>query len=163
MPRKGRFEFDPDNTTADGHYIVGKNRPPEKGKFRPGDGRPRGRRPKGTRNLTSDLREELNGLVTVTVAGEKKRVSRQRAIVMRLADNAVKGQNPAIAMTLEYQQRLVEPLLAVEQERAADEVYDYKLLTLDEMRAMEYFLAKASGQKLPDRIPQIIMKRSACA
>ena len=91
----------PGNLGPDGRYLVGKGKPPESGKFRAGDGRQRGRRRKGTKNLATDLMEELDARVTVTVGGTSKRITRQRAIVMRMADNATKGQNPAIAMTLD--------------------------------------------------------------
>jgi hypothetical protein len=89
-------------------------------KFRTGDGRQRGRRRKGTKNLATDLREELDARVIVTVGGSSKKITRQRAILMRLADNATKGQNPAIAMALDYKQRLVEPLFAKEREAIAE-------------------------------------------
>ena len=114
MPRKKRFEYDLSNTTEDGHYIVGKGRPPESGQFKKGDGRQRGRRPKGTNNLATDLREELGARVKVTVGGKPDKVTRQRSIVMRLADNATKGQNAAIALILNYQQTLVDPALGSE-------------------------------------------------
>ena len=141
MSRKGRFGFDPTNTTADGHYKVGKGRPPEHGKFRKGDGRQRGRRPKGTKNLAADLREELSSSVAVTVGGVPRKVSRQRAIVMRLADNATKGQTSAIALALEMQQRLVDPLL--EQEKlVCNRERDLSCLTDLELRVMIYLTAK---------------------
>ena len=47
--RKRGRDHAPDNVDAKGDYVVGKNRPPESGKFRAGDGRPRGQRKKGTR------------------------------------------------------------------------------------------------------------------
>lgn len=47
------------NTNEDGSYKVGKNKPPEHGMFRAGDGRPRGRRKKGTKNLATDLAKSL--------------------------------------------------------------------------------------------------------
>ena len=134
-----------------GEYLVGKNRPPESGKFRAGDGRPRGRRKKGTKNLATDFNEEMAALVTVVVNGTARRVTRQRAILMRLADNAMKGQNPAIGMTLEYRQRLADPVEIRKQDtQIQEEQYDYSRLTLEERRYLERILTKASGQKLSD-------------
>ena len=148
MPRKSRFSFDPDNTTSDGHYIVGKGRPPEHSKFKKGDGRPRGRRPKGTRNLATDLREELDSRVTVTVGGVPKKVSRQRAIVMRLTDNATKGQNSAIALALEYQSRVVAPILErEEQQKSSRRKEDFSLLTYVEMHVLTYLLTRSYGEE----------------
>jgi hypothetical protein len=93
---KGRGEYAPDNMDGNGNYLVGKGRPPQSGKFRAGDNRKRGRRKRGVRNLAMDLREELDAQLVVTVSGVKKKVSRQRAVVMRLAENALKGNNRAI-------------------------------------------------------------------
>ena len=67
---KGARPQAPGNVTLDGDYIVGKGKPPDSGKFRAGDGRQRGRRPKGTRNLATDLRAELDARVTVNVGAE---------------------------------------------------------------------------------------------
>ena len=154
----GRYA--PGNVSSDGNYVVGKGKPPESGKFRAGDGRQRGRRRKGTKNLATDLREELDARVTVTVGGTSRKISRQRAILMRLADNATKGQNPAIAMALQYQLRLVDPILAEEQKRqTAKDSPDWGLLSRDERRAMEYLFSKAAGVKPPGDPPEIIFGR----
>lgn len=150
----------PGNVGSDGDYLVGKGKPPESGKFRTGDGRQRGRRRKGTKNLATDLREELDARVTVTVGGSSKKITRQRAILMRLADNATKGQNPAIAMALDYQQRLVEPLFAKEQEAmAAKERPNFRLLTLDERLGLEYLMTKSFGQKFNGSLPRILNEK----
>lgn len=45
------------NVRDDGSYLVGKARPPQATRFAKGDGRPRGRRPKGTRNLATEWDE----------------------------------------------------------------------------------------------------------
>ena len=158
MPRRKRFGSDPSNTAENGDFIVGKARPPESGKFRKGDGRTRGRRPKGTNNLATDLRKELGSSVAVTVGGVPKKVSRQRAIVMRLADNATKGQNSAIALTLEYQQRLVDPALArEEQQRLAQTKQDFSRLSIDELRILRYLMSKSYEDKsAPDSMIGVI-------
>ena len=158
---RGPGRYTPGNAGPDGEYLVGKGKPSESGKFRTGDGRQRGRRSKGTKNLATDLREELDARVTVTVGGTSKKITRQRAIVMRMADNATKGQNPAIAMALDYQQRLVGPLLAKEQEaKSAKDQFNWHLLSLDERRVMEGLYLKARGQKLPPGAPQVTYDRS---
>jgi hypothetical protein len=148
MPRKRRFEFDASNTTADGHYIVGKGRPPESQQFKKNDGRQRGRRPKGTKDLATDFREELGSRVTVTVGGVSKKVSRQRAIVMRLADNATKGQNQAIALALDYQRTLVDPLVQSEgRSKLADCGQDFSRLSVEEIKIMRYITGKLEGKE----------------
>jgi hypothetical protein len=146
MPRKRRFEFEPTNTTADGHYIVGKGRPPEHGKFRAGDGRQRGRKPKGTKNLATDFREEFESRVPATVGGVHKKVSRQRAIVMRLVDSAIKGQISAVDLALACHERLVAPM--VERDEQANPPArnpDLARLSLDELRVMSFLTKKVEG------------------
>ena len=150
MPRKERFGFDPSNTAPDGHYIVGKGRPPEAGKFRKGDGRKRGRRSKGTKNLATSLQETLEGKVLVNVKGVPKQVSRQDAILMRLADNATtKGQNSAIALILDLQQRLVDPRLA-EQDAVPARNPKLKKLSSDELDTLLYLTAKLEDADMSD-------------
>lgn len=145
--RKRPGEFAPHNMDEDGNFIVGKGRPPEHGKFQKGDNRKRGRRKKGTRSLATDLREELESMVTVTVNGVPMRVTRQRAVMMRLNDNAGKGQNPAINLLVELQQKLVQPLIAKElAEQENESQVDYKKLTLEELAALEYLLSKAHNE-----------------
>ncbi len=139
--RKSRGEFAADNMDADGNYLVGKSRPPESGKFRAGDNRKRGGRKMGVRNLATDLREELETHLIVTVGGQQKKVSRQRAVLMRLADNASKGHNGAISLLVKLQQDIVEPLLA--QELAGKANFATDDLLMSELAAM--FGAKGEG------------------
>jgi hypothetical protein len=64
---------------------VGYARPPRATQFRRGNsGNPRGR-PKGARNLLSDLRAELSAETRVTEAGRQITVTKQAAIVKSLA------------------------------------------------------------------------------
>ena len=155
MPRKTRFGYDPENTAADGQYIVGKGKPPEHGKFRSGDGRQRGRRAKGTKNLTADFREEFGSTVSVTVGGVTKKVSRQRAILMRLADNATKGQNSAIALALEYHERLVSPSLErEEQQKRSVQSHDFSDLSVAELKVLSFIMSK--GEDDVDFVSDIV-------
>ena len=147
MPRKKGGGFDPTNTTEDGDYIIGKGRPPESGQFKKGDGRERGRRPKGTNNLATDLREVLAARVKVTVGGKPKKVTRQRSIVMRLADSATKGQISAIALSLNLQQALVDPVLEVDgQIKLEDRDRIIERTSFAEMEVMFYINCKIEGR-----------------
>ena len=80
---------------GEGDYIVGRGRPPEKHRFRKGrSGNLKGR-PKGTKNLKTDLVEELSERVKVTENGRKLTVSKQRLIIKVLTAKAVKGDTKA--------------------------------------------------------------------
>jgi Family of unknown function (DUF5681) len=75
----------------DSDGAVGYGRPPVGSRFKPGQsGNPRGR-PKGTRNLLSDLRDELSEKIRIREGGKELRVSKQRAFVKSLVAAAVKG------------------------------------------------------------------------
>lgn len=80
---------------------VGYGRPPRHSQFRPGQsGNPAGR-PKGRRNLHTELIEELNETVEITEKGEKKQITKQRAIVKALVAKAAGGDIRVLSMILE--------------------------------------------------------------
>lgn len=139
-------DYAPGNMDGNGNYLVGKGRPPENGKFRAGDNRKRGRRAKGTRNLASDLREELETVMTVMVGGKPRRVTRQRAVVMRLADNAGKGRDRSIEHLFKLQQALVEPLLG---QGSGVEFRDLSHLSDEELDLLQLAAVKFAGADIP--------------
>lgn len=95
-PSGGR-RFKQGNVGPDGDYIVGKGRPPKHSQFAEGDGRKRGRRPKGQRNFDGEFAAEAQRKVTIREGGKERRVSKQRSAIIRAFDNAgAKGQNQAI-------------------------------------------------------------------
>ena len=144
---EGGNSFKPGNTDAKGNYLVGKNRPPEDGKFRKGDGRRRGGRKKGTKNLATDFHEELSSKVVMKVDGKARQVTKQRAVMMRLMDNASRGQNAAIRTIMEFAAKFgVELQLEDEQAPAPTEYKFMDRLTEYEMELLGLILAKASGE-----------------
>jgi hypothetical protein len=102
----GNSPFKPGNIDAAGDYVVGKRRPPDSSKFRAGDGRQRGRRPKGTRNLKTDLGEELASKMTIKENGKMLTLSKQRAAVKVLFANALKGDIRALELVLSRHDRM---------------------------------------------------------
>lgn len=132
------------NINADGSYKVGKNKPPEHGKFRKGDGRRRGRRKNGTRNFATDFTEELDSKITLKLDGKPRRVTRQRAIVMRLMDNASRGQNAAIKTIMAYAERF-DIRLEAALEPTGKNYPHLKDLSAEELDLLGSLLEKASG------------------
>ena len=87
---------------ADDDYDVGYGKPPKHGQFKKGQsGNPRGR-PKGTLNFKTDLEEELQEDIRITEGGKTEVVSKQKAIVKRTAEKALKGDLKAISMITQW-------------------------------------------------------------
>lgn len=79
-------------------FEVGYGKPPIAKRFQPGkSGNPRGKTP-GTRNLNSDLLDELREIIPIREGGRELRVSKQRAFVKTLVAKALKGDGRASAV-----------------------------------------------------------------
>jgi hypothetical protein len=82
---------------------AGYGRPPIATRFKPGQsGNPKGR-PKGSKNMLTLLREELDQKVTVTSDGRTQRMSKRKIAVRQQVDRAVKGDPKAFAMVLKLE------------------------------------------------------------
>lgn len=148
MAEDGKREYASENTNPDGSYKVGKNKPPEHGKFQKDDGRKRGRRTKGTRNFASDFNEEMAEVVTLTVNGKQKKVSRQRSIIMRVADNASRGVPSAVKTVFDIRQKLGDAASTNSKNVQADEPdKDWSNLDDHEFQALGWLLAKLEGKE----------------
>lgn len=84
---------------------VGYGHPPEHTRFKPGQsGNPKGR-PKGHRNFGTDLREVLAMTVEVKVRGKARTLTSQQAMLFRLLEKALKGENRASQLLLDLAAR----------------------------------------------------------
>ncbi|MEG3181272.1 DUF5681 domain-containing protein [Sphingomonas sp. LT1P40] len=145
--KRQKKKYAPGNTGADGDYIVGKGKPPQHGKFKKGDERKRGRRRKGTQNLATDFREEMRDSVTVSVGGKTRRVSKQRSLVMRLLDNASRGQVGSLKLALEYGDRFgsAQEMSGELPADATAQLPNLDDLSRTEMETLGKLLGKAAG------------------
>ena len=78
-----------------GQDKAGYKNPPKHTQFKPGQsGNPKGR-PKGTKNLRTDLSEELAEKIIVTEGGQQLVISKQRAMLKSLMAKSIKGETAA--------------------------------------------------------------------
>ncbi len=88
-------------------YDVGYGKPPVHTRFQPGQsGNPKGR-PKGSKNIKTDLMEELGERVLVSESGRKRAVSKQRAMVKSLMAKALNGDTRSVQVILQLIERLL--------------------------------------------------------
>ena len=87
---------------------VGYGKPPKHAQFKKGQsGNPRGR-PKGTKNLKTDLAEELAEQVRIREGNQTKKVTKQRAMVKSLVAKAANGETRAVTLVVNMASRLFE-------------------------------------------------------
>lgn len=81
-------------------HRVGYQKPPEHSRFKKGQSGNLKGRPRGTKNLKTDLREELRETIMVREGERTLRISKQRAIVKSLIAKTLKGDARAAAVLL---------------------------------------------------------------
>lgn len=112
---------------------VGYGNPPLYARFKPGhSGNPKGR-PKGTANLSTDLRAELSEQVDVREGSRALKVSKQRAMLKALVAKALKGDARAANIVIGLMAKLCEPELQPNVEPD---------LTTDDRAILERFFAR---------------------
>jgi hypothetical protein len=83
---------------------VGYGKPPQKHQFKPGQsGNPNGR-PKGSKNLATILKEELDQKIPVTEGGIRRQVSKRRLAVRQQVNKAAQGDPKAFIAITKLQQ-----------------------------------------------------------
>jgi hypothetical protein len=88
-------------------YDVGYGKPPKSGQFKPGESGNSAGRPKGTKNLKTDLQEELSSKINVMEGGNKVTYTKQQALVKTLSTKALKGDLRAINTLVNLINRLL--------------------------------------------------------
>ncbi len=96
-----------DTETPSGDYEVGYRKPPKSGQIKKGERRnPKGR-PKGGKNLKTDLLEELGEIMRVRENGKERCISKQRALIKAQVARALNGNDRAAAKIIDLYLKVV--------------------------------------------------------
>lgn len=122
-------------------YEVGYGKPPKAGQFKPGQSGNSKGRPKGAKDLKTDLLEELAEYVTLKEGGKTRRVTKQRAAIKTLVAKATHGDG-----------RAVSQLINLSMKFAFDHVDDDETdeLSLDDTALVEAFMARMNAMTKED-------------
>jgi hypothetical protein len=131
---------DPDEPSA-----VGYRRPPVATRFVAGrSGNPRGR-PKGSKNMLTILRAELDALVTVIENGKRRRITKGQLSARQLVNKAAGGDLKAIPIVLAH-------VLAYDQTQATASVKDEGFSRADQL-SMASVMARV--QRVTPIVPSV--------
>jgi len=123
-------------------YDVGKGKPPKSSQFQSGrSGNPKGR-PKGRRNLSTEIAEVLNAAVPITENGRPRKVTSRMAALMKLRKKALEGDGRAMDRFLE-----LALTHAAEEAAAAGE----RTLSAAEDEILARYIGTVTGQGGADR------------
>ncbi|NBJ10914.1 DUF5681 domain-containing protein [Microvirga arsenatis] len=92
-------------TSAPAAYEVGRGKPPRSSQFKPGQSGNPGGRKKGSVNLKTIMTAVLESEIELTENGRKRRVPLLEAIILRQAQDALRGQLRAIDSLLDRYER----------------------------------------------------------
>ena len=120
--------------TPTSEYEVGYGKPPKSTRFQPGQsGNPRGR-PKGTKNLKTDLIEELQEKIEIREGNRSRKVTKQRAFVKALTNGSIKGNARSASLLLSTMIRVLDT--------GANDIEVSDEITADEAEILREFEAR---------------------
>lgn len=119
-------------------YEVGYGKPPKHSQFKPGQSGNSKGRPKGTKNLATDLSEELAQKISINEGGKQQQISKQRALVKSLLSKALKGDIKAVNLLIQMVQQI---------ENVSSQIVKSDEIDSDDRAVFQQFVAQFSSQK----------------
>jgi len=130
------------------NYEVGWGKPPIATRFKKGQSGNLKGRPRGTKNLKTDLMEELQETIVVREGERTVRMSKQRAMIKTVMNKSLKGDARAIITLVRMMTRFTEPdggSTEVDQALSVDEKELWQGL-VDEVRSEQTSAPKRGDQ-----------------
>jgi hypothetical protein len=84
-------------------YEVGYGKPPKHSRFQKGQSGNRKGRPKGAKNLSGLINQELDALITIQEGGRSKRVTKREVMAKRLINKGMEGDPKALFALLKLE------------------------------------------------------------
>jgi hypothetical protein len=118
-------------------YEVGYGKPPKHSQFKSGESGNSKGRPKGIKNLNTDLEEELSLKILVTEGGTQQETTKQRAMLKSLFAKALSGDVRASGV-------LINLILGLEQTRIASQ--STEAMAEEDVAILEAFKNRILGE-----------------
>ena len=129
-------------------YDVGYGKPPKAHQFKKGQsGNPAGR-PAGTKNLKTDLLEELSELMRIREGGKNRSVTKQRALIKTLIARGLGGNDRAAAKIIDLYLRVAGIELEASEAGVALSKDERKVLEVVERRVRAKLERQARAKAL---------------
>jgi hypothetical protein len=122
------------------NYEVGKGRPPQETRWKPGQsGNPKGRR-KGRKNLATLFHEEMSKKVAMLENGQRRMITKAEAALKQLINSATKGNPKAIQAIINISKemgdlKLPGPMQVPTRRRFTLSIFEKNPLTGDHVEA----------------------------
>jgi hypothetical protein len=129
-------------TNASADYQVGRGKPPRSSQFKPGQSGNPGGRKKGGLNLKTIMKAVLESEIELTENGRRRRVPLIEAIILRQAQEALRGQPRAIDSLLDRYER-----------HAGDEVEQPEELPEDDLALLQRVIGSSGRRRRSQQNP----------